>query len=351
METANEALKQEVMQYAGAGKGIVTPPNIVIVPGFVSGQIPMGGTLNLPVSLSAAPAGSLTVSLARTSGDTNIHGSGSLTFTAANYNTPQMFVLSVPANVPNGTATLTLSAPGSTNVAIVLTASDPPPTLVSGPTPRPFIVNRAVTNQSSLSVLGADNNGETNLVYTWSTVGTPPAPVAFALNHTNAAKSTVATFSKGGSYSLRVSAADASSGSVTGSASVVVLECFATWITNYPGVGALNGVMDDPGHQGIPNLLAYAFGLNPLGQNASAMPVGNQQDGYLTLTYRQNRWAGDITYAVEGADTLSSGSWSASGLTEVGRLDKGDYWQVSVSDGAPVASGPSRFLRLKVSKP
>ena len=73
--------------------------------------------------------------------------------------------------------------------------------------------------------------------------------------------------------------------------------------------------------------------------------------GRCQFVVSQNRWAGDIAYAVEGADTLSSGSWSASGLTEIGRLDKGDYWQVSVSDGVPVASGPSRFLRLKVSKP
>ena len=55
-----------------------------------------------------------------------------------------------------------------------------------------------VTNTSAvLSVLGADaTGGESNLTYTWSTTGTPPGPVIFSRNGTNAAKTTTATFSR-----------------------------------------------------------------------------------------------------------------------------------------------------------
>jgi hypothetical protein len=54
--------------------------------------------------------------------------------------------------------------------------------------------------------LGADDGGEPNLVYTWTTTATPagaPAP-SFSINGSNAAKTTTATFYKKGSYSFRV---------------------------------------------------------------------------------------------------------------------------------------------------
>jgi len=46
----------------------------------------------------------------------------------------------------------------------------------------------------NLSVVGADDGGESLLKYTWSAVGTPPAPITFSDNSTNAAKHAIATF-------------------------------------------------------------------------------------------------------------------------------------------------------------
>ena len=60
----------------------------------------------------------------------------------------------------------------------------------------------------NLSVLGADDAGESNLTYTWSTTGTPPAAVSFSTNGSNAAKDTTATFSKAGSYTFQVTITD-----------------------------------------------------------------------------------------------------------------------------------------------
>jgi beta-glucanase (GH16 family) len=71
-------------------------------------------------------------------------------------------------------------------------------------------------------VLGADDGGESNLTYTWSTTGTPPAPVTFGSNGTNGAKNTAATFSKAGSYALQASIRDQSGQSVTSSVTVTV---------------------------------------------------------------------------------------------------------------------------------
>ena len=52
-------------------------------------------------------------------------------------------------------------------------------------------------------MLGADDAGEAALTYTWSTTGTPPAPVTFSVNGNNAAKNTTATFTKAGSYNIQ----------------------------------------------------------------------------------------------------------------------------------------------------
>ncbi len=73
---------------------------------------------------------------------------------------------------------------------------------------------------AQLSVLGQDQAGENNLTYRWSVVGTPPQPVTFSPNGTNAAKNAVATFTAPGSYTLQVTAMDSLGLSTT--ATVVV---------------------------------------------------------------------------------------------------------------------------------
>ena len=75
---------------------------------------------------------------------------------------------------------------------------------------------------TTLSVLGADDGGEANLTYTWATTGTPPAPVTFSANGTNAAKTVGATFTKAGSYSIQVTIRDQGDLTVTSSVTVTV---------------------------------------------------------------------------------------------------------------------------------
>ena len=83
----------------------------------------------------------------------------------------------------------------------------------------PSTVTGTATN---LTVLGADQAGESNLAYTWSTIGTPPATVTFSANGTNAAKNTIATFSKAGTYSLTVTITNALGYSVNSNVNVTV---------------------------------------------------------------------------------------------------------------------------------
>src|SRR5262245_56535378 len=75
---------------------------------------------------------------------------------------------------------------------------------------------------TTLHVLGADDGGEGALTYTWETVGTPPAPVLFPGNGTNAAKQLSVHFTKEGDYRFRVTIRDAQGASVTSECSVFV---------------------------------------------------------------------------------------------------------------------------------
>ena len=87
-----------------------------------------------------------------------------------------------------------LGASPPSNNAPVVSAAAAAPSPVTGTT-------------ASLSVTASDDAGEAALIYTWSSTG--PTVVSFAPNGTNAAKSSIATFSRAGAYVLTVSARDA----------------------------------------------------------------------------------------------------------------------------------------------
>jgi len=72
------------------------------------------------------------------------------------------------------------------------------PTIATNPT--------STTNglSAQLRVTGADDNGQSQLYYTWETVGTAPGSVTFSMNGTNSASIATATFSAAGVYNLRV---------------------------------------------------------------------------------------------------------------------------------------------------
>src|SRR5205823_637642 len=61
-----------------------------------------------------------------------------------------------------------------------------------------------------------------------ATTGTPPAPVTFGANGTNAAKNTTATFSAAGTYNFTVTITNNGGGATTSSVSVVVNQALSS---------------------------------------------------------------------------------------------------------------------------
>jgi hypothetical protein len=119
--------------------------------------------------------------------------------------------------------------------AVSVGPSDPPPTVVTPAAASPSPVPGATT---SLSVLGADDDGEENLVYAWSTTSTPPAPVTFSDNGTNAAKNTTATFTRAGTYGFQVVIREANGLTATSTVTVVVNQTL-TSISVLPGTASV----------------------------------------------------------------------------------------------------------------
>lgn len=172
------------------------------------------------------------------------------------------------------------------------------------------VVNATSTN---LSVLGASAAGESNLTYTWSVVGTPPAEVTFDVNGTNAARNSVARFTASGTYQLLVTIADTTGATVASMVDVSVTVPVATvvssvhdWLT---AQNTLNFTFSrDVGQQPWMSLITVA----PGGGGAPVNPVSAIYDaGTRTVRYTLPAGLSDGDYRA----TLSKGTFLATDAT------------------------------------
>lgn len=156
-----------------------------------------GGEANLKYtwSIVSAPAGAVAPTFG--ANGTNAAKNTTVTFTTAGAYT-------LRATISDG------SLSNTSNVTMTVTAANTAPTVATAAkiTPTAPTAGTAAT----VSVLGADNGGEANLLYTWSVVTAPTGAVAptFAANGTNAAKTTAVSFTTAGTYTLRATISDGS---------------------------------------------------------------------------------------------------------------------------------------------
>jgi cellulose 1,4-beta-cellobiosidase len=102
---------------------------LVVTPTAVS--VPEGGTGSYTVRLQAQPSANVSVTSTAGSGDTNITVSagGTLTFTSANWQTPQTVTLAAAqdADTTNGSRTITVASSGLPSVTVTATEADDDP--------------------------------------------------------------------------------------------------------------------------------------------------------------------------------------------------------------------------------
>ncbi len=90
---------------------------------------------------------------------------------------------------------------------------------------------------ATLSVLGTDDGGESNLTYTWAVTG-GPGSASFSANGTNASKNTTATFTAAGTYTLQVTVRDAGGLTATSQTSVTFTQTL-TSVAVTPGTATV----------------------------------------------------------------------------------------------------------------
>ncbi|MGE9292938.1 MAG: hypothetical protein ACQKBW_04940, partial [Puniceicoccales bacterium] len=92
----------------------------------------------------------------------------------------------------------------------------------------------------------------------------------------------------------------------------------------------------DPDHDGVPNIVEYALGMNPRGKDTSGRPAVGVTVHGLSLTY--NRVRTDIDYVVEGTSNFAT--WGTAGVNQGGS-------ELGTAT-ASAAFGDAMALRLKV---
>ena len=208
----------------------------------------------------------------------------------------------------NSNSTTLLNKSTFTNVSV----SNNAPTVATAATASPTTVTGSTT---TLSVTGADDHGESNLTYTWSATG--PAAVTFSANRTNAAKSSVATFTKAGSYAVSATIADSAGLAVTSTVNVSVVQ-------------TLSGVVVVPGVASVPGGATQQFAA-----------VANDQFGSPLIVQPTFTWSatGGGTIDAAGLFTAPASVSTTAVKATVGTLFGGATVTTTVDQAVSIAAG------------
>lgn len=194
-------------------------------------------------------------------------------------------------------------ASGTPAALRVVWSAVPPSVSSTTATPSPVTAKTATVN-----AIASDDGGATALTYTWSTVAVPSGgAVTFSPNGNNSAKTSTATFTRAGSYTLRVTTTDAGGLSATRDLSVSVGQTLTT-ITVVPNSTSLSpaevvtftAIGRDQFDQPMNPQPAWAWSTNGGGtiSNAGVFTAGTSAGGPWTVTATSSTVTGTATVTV-----------------------------------------------------
>ena len=134
------------------------------------------------------------------------------------------------------------------------------------------------------------------------------------------------------------------------------------WITQHFGVDADVDDLADSNHDGLNNLLEYAFNRDPGQPESGVVPVPViTAEGRLAIDFTRDTRATDLTYRAEATSTPEDpNSWTAlaesvagtaaSGSGEITETGSSDTRTATVSDSSNANSHLRRFFRLVVER-
>ncbi len=104
--------------------------------------------------------------------------------------------------------------------------------------------------------------------------------------------------------------------------------------------------LNDFDKDGIPNLVEFAFGLNPKTNSAGLLPAPQKNGNNFVVSFTQDAGVSGITYGAEWSQTLLAGSWTA--VSDTGNTGASPPQHTF---SVPIGTKTKLYMRLKVTSP
>lgn len=267
---------------------------------------------------------------------------------------PITLTVKVQTNAPTSVTNLAVVSGGGESITSNNTASDPTTILpATAPTVTTELATGISTTTATLNGMLNPNSQPTTAQFEYgltSSYGSiAPLGGTFSGAVTQAVNAGISDLLPGTTYHFRLTATNVI-GEATGQDQVfTTLMPIEAWRLHYFGTTANEGPAADTAiatSDGMPNLLKYALGLDPL--VATNDPVaGDVLTGYLRLTAPKNPDATDVSFYVEVTDNLTIPAWTTNGTT----VDVNTAILLQVHDNTPVAGSDAGYIRLRISRP
>lgn len=229
-------------------------------------------------------------------------GAGTLT-TSGMYTAP---------GVPGGPYTVRATV-GPRTASAAVTVTNMAPT-ISSVTASPTSV---IATSTTLTANATDDGGAGNLTYVWAVAGSPPGPVDFGNNGTNAAKNTIATFYQPGSYQCQVVVTDSLGLTATSSVNVTVVSTFTTVVVSpaaplvNPGsqrtfTAAARNQFGQP-YTPVPTWSWSTTGGGTMASATGVLTVSSTVGGPYTVTASGGGKSGTTTFNIQAAAPIAHG--------------------------------------------
>lgn len=296
------------------------------------------------ITPASAQAGStVTINGSNLTGTTQVKFNGTITSRTIISNTANQVVVKVPNGAITG-ALFTFATGGVAASPTSFTVNSTP--LITSSSPLPTGTIGTIYSQMLTASSGTPG-------YTW-TVSGGTLPGGLSLSTSGVLSGTPTGI---GVFNFTLQVTDSLLSSNTAAFSITVnppsytswkIRCFTAAQQANP---AISGVTANPSGDGMPNLLKYAFGLNPGAKDFMHWPSITTQGTFMQFSYRQQPLATDVTYTVQVSDDLVTWNSGPSYTALVSQSDNGDGTnQVIVRDVTPISSQQHHFMRLVVNQ-
>jgi hypothetical protein len=127
---------------------------------------------------------------------------------------------------------------------------------------------------------------------------------------------------------------------------------YETWCVAHFGTNAANpdisGPRADPDHDGIMNILEYAFALDPNHPDLAPPVTGALSRGCFCLGFKRNIGATELTYSVEMASQLNNCWTLVTTFSQPGGWTPDTTWGV-LSESAPSGTAPDAYVLVTLA--